>query len=56
MIQIRGQNFFEEGEDDTNQVRFEFGLKIFAGQFCEIKHISQNIHQNKLTFYIEIDT
>jgi hypothetical protein len=39
---------------DTNQVRSKFGLKMFVDQFCEIGHISQTIHQNKLKFYKEI--
>ena len=32
-------NPFKKEEDDTNQVRFEFDLKMFADQFCKIKHI-----------------
>jgi len=47
-------NLFKEWEDDINQLRSDFGLKIFVGQFCEIKHISQKIHRNKLKFYREI--
>jgi hypothetical protein len=47
-------NLFKEGEDDENQVRSEFGLKIFTDQFCEIKHIYQTVHLNELKFYIEI--
>jgi hypothetical protein len=35
---------FKEGEDDMIEVRFEFGLKISADQFCEIRHISQTIY------------
>ena len=33
-------NPFKKEKDDTNQVRFEFDLKISADQFCKIKHIS----------------
>ena len=32
-------NPFKKEEDNTNQVRFEFDLKMFADQFCKIKHI-----------------
>jgi hypothetical protein len=31
-----------------NQVKFEFGLKMLANQFCEIEHIFQTIHWIKL--------
>jgi len=37
-------NLFKEGEDDKNQVRSEFGLKISTDQFCEIKYIYQTVH------------
>jgi hypothetical protein len=37
-------NLFKEREDDTNQVMFEFGLKMSADQFYEIRHISQTVH------------
>jgi hypothetical protein len=47
-------NLFKEGEDDMNQVKSEFGLKISADQFCKIKHISQIVHQNELNIYREI--
>ena len=47
-------NLFKEGEDDTNQVRSKFSLKISINQFCEIKYISQTIHRIKLKFYKEI--
>jgi hypothetical protein len=30
-------------EDDTKQVMFEFGLKMYADKFCKIRHISQTI-------------
>jgi hypothetical protein len=47
-------NPFKEGGDDTNQVRSEFCLKMHINQFCEIRHISQNIYWIKLKFYREI--
>jgi hypothetical protein len=47
-------NIFKEGEEDTNQVRSEFDLKISIDQFYEIKHISQIIYWNELKFYREI--
>jgi len=47
-------NLFKEMEDDTNQVMFEFGLKMFADKFCKIRRISQTIHQIKLNFFKEI--
>jgi hypothetical protein len=37
-------NPFEDGGDDMHQVKFEFCLKMLVDQFCEIKHISQNVH------------
>jgi len=39
---------------DMNQVRSEFGLKMFANQSCKIGHISQTVHHNELTNYREI--
>jgi hypothetical protein len=33
-------NLYKEGKDYTNQVRSNYGLKIYADQFCEIEHIS----------------
>jgi hypothetical protein len=36
------------------QVRFEFGLKMSADQFCEIRHISQTIYCKNMKFYREI--
>jgi len=47
-------NIFREGGEDTNQVRYYFFLKILIDQFCEIKHISQTVHQIKLKFYSKI--
>jgi hypothetical protein len=47
-------NLFKEMEDDTNQVRSEFDLKMFANQFCKIKHISRIIHQIKPKIYRKI--
>ena len=47
-------NLLKEGEDDMNQVKSNFHLKISASQFCEITHISQIVHHNKLNFYREI--
>ena len=47
-------NLFKEMEDDTNQVRSEFNLKMFANQFCKIKHISRTVHQIKPKIYREI--
>ena len=37
-------NPFKEEENDMNQVRFEFNLKMSIDQFCEIKHISPTVH------------
>jgi hypothetical protein len=53
MIQIQGRIFLKK-EEDTNQVRSEFDLKISIDQFCEIEHISQIIYWNELKFYREI--
>jgi hypothetical protein len=47
------ETFFAR-ENDTNQVRSEFGLKMYADKFYEIKHISQTVHHNELAFYMEI--
>jgi hypothetical protein len=47
-------NLLKEGEDDMNQVKSKFNLKISASQFCEITHISQIVHHNKLNFYRKI--
>jgi hypothetical protein len=47
-------NLLKERKEDTNQVRSEFGLKIFVDQFCKFKDISQTAHRNKLKFYREI--
>jgi hypothetical protein len=41
-------------EDDANQVKSEFGLKMFAYQFYEIKHISQSVLRNEPKLYKEI--
>jgi hypothetical protein len=43
------ETFFAR-ENDTNQVRSEFGLKMYADKFYEIKHISQTVHHNELAF------
>jgi len=37
-----------------NQVRSEFGRKIYVDQFCEIRHIFQTVHRNEQNFYREI--
>ena len=47
-------NLLKEEEDDTNQVKSELDLKIYANQFCEINNIYQTIHWNELTLYMEI--
>jgi len=47
-------NLLKERKEDTNQVRSEFGLKIFVDQFCKFKDISQTAHRNELKFYREI--
>jgi hypothetical protein len=47
-------NFFKVGENDTNQVWSEFSFKMYVDRFCEIWHISQVIHRNKLEIYRKI--
>jgi hypothetical protein len=47
-------NLFKEGEDDTNQVRFEFDFKIYGDQFWEIEHVSQIVHRNEIKLYRKI--
>jgi hypothetical protein len=47
-------NLFKEGDDDTNQVRSKFDLKMSANQFCVIRYTSQIVHWNVLKFYREI--
>ena len=44
----------KEREDDRNQVKFEFDLKLFVNQFCDIMHISQTILQIKMKFYMKV--
>jgi hypothetical protein len=41
-------NILKKYKHDTNQVKFEFGLKMFANKFCEIEHIFQTVHWIKL--------
>jgi hypothetical protein len=47
-------NLFKEREDDTNQVKSKFDLKMSANRFCVIRHTSQIVHWNELKFYREI--
>jgi hypothetical protein len=47
-------NLFFKKENDTNQVRSEFDLKISTNQFCKIDNISQTVYHNEMKFYKKI--
>ena len=47
-------NLLNEGQDDTNQVKSEFCLKMSTDQFCKIRHISQTVYWIELKFYKEM--